>query len=240
MRGISSRGCGQVRCRLARSSPPTPSQLLAAADFRDAFQVFQAKCAKPVVRRLARAPTFRHNKNMRSHTFGLAICITLVAGAWSSATLIHRAFAAEPELHASVTVRAQGKSGEVTRTKLSAKQARAEAGLPAQLDGGSIPRDALKAELSKGIGRFFQQVRPEPVISRGHFVGWRIATLFPNRADVHVKGVQAGDIVLRVNGESVERPEDFKSVWDSLGDAKQLVLDIERAGESTTVRYSIL
>jgi type II secretory pathway component PulC len=177
---------------------------------------------------------------MRSHTFGLAICLTLVAGAWSSATLIHRAAAAEPELHASsVTVRAKGKTGEVTRTKLTAKQARAEAGLPAQLDGGAIPREALKLELGKGIGRFFQQVRPEPVISHGHFVGWRIATLFPNRTDMHVTGVRTGDIVMRVNGESVERPEDFKAVWDTLGDAKQLVLDIERGGEATSVHYSI-
>jgi type II secretory pathway component PulC len=188
---------------------------------------------------MARAPTFRHNKPMGSKKFGLAVCLTLVAGAWSSATLIHRAYAAEPEQHASITVRAQGKSGAVTRSKLSGKQARAEAGLPPQVDGGAIPRDLLKAELANGIGRFFQQVRPEPVVSRGRFVGWRIATLFPNRPDLKVKGVQTGDIVLRVNGESVERPEDFKAVWDALAEAKQLVLDIERAGETTSVHYAI-
>lgn len=188
---------------------------------------------------MARAPTFRHNKCMGSNKLGLAICLTLVAGVWSSATLIHRAYASEPEQHASITVRAVGKSGAVTRTKRTAKQARAEAGLPAQVDGGSIPRDALKAELANGIGRFFQQVRPEPVISRGRFVGWRIVTLFPKRPDVRVTGLQAGDIVLRVNGETVERPEDFKAVWDKLGDANQLVIDIERAGESTSVRYAI-
>jgi type II secretory pathway component PulC len=188
---------------------------------------------------MARAPTFRHNKRMGTNKLGLAICLTLVAGAWSSATLIHRAYAAEPEQHAAITVRAAGKSGAVTRTKRTNKQAREEAGLPAQLDGGAIPRDALKAELANGIGRFFQQVRPEPVVSRGRFVGWRIMTLFPKRPDVHITALQAGDIVLRVNGESVERPEDFKAVWDTLGDAKQLVLDIERGGESTSVRYAI-
>jgi type II secretory pathway component PulC len=188
---------------------------------------------------MAPAPTFRHNKCMGSNKFGLAICLTLAAGLWSSATLIHRASAAEPEQHASITVRAVGKSGAVTRSKRTAKQARAEAGLPPEVDGGSIPRDALKAELANGIGRFFQQVRPEPVVSRGRFVGWRIVTLFPSRPDVHVTGLQAGDIVLRVNGESVERPEDFKAVWDKLGDASQLVIEIERAGESTSVRYAI-
>lgn len=176
---------------------------------------------------------------MGGNKLGLAVCLVLVSGAWSSATLIRRAYAAEPEQHASITVRAQGKSGVVTRTKLSGKQARAEVGLPAKLDGGAIPREVLKAELANGIGRFFQQVRPEPVVSRGRFVGWRIATLFPNRPDVRVRGVQTGDIVLRVNGESVERPEEFKAVWDTLGDATQLVLEIERAGETTSVTYTI-
>jgi type II secretory pathway component PulC len=45
--------------------------------------------------------------------------------------------------------------------------------------------------------------------------------------------------VRRVNGQSVERPEDFKTLWDTLGDATQLVLEIERDGESSTVRYAI-
>jgi type II secretory pathway component PulC len=174
---------------------------------------------------------------MRSHKLSLAVWLTVVASWWGGT--FSSASASEPELHASITVRASGKSGEVTRTKQTAKQARAEAGLPAQIEGGSIPRAALKAELGKGIGRFFQQVRPEPVVSRGRFVGWRIATLFANRTDVKVSGVQIGDIVLRVNGESVERPEDFKAVWDSLNDAKQLVIDIERGGETSSVRYTI-
>jgi hypothetical protein len=209
--------------------------LTAASEFVPSFPAFPAE---KLVRWLARPPTFRHNKRMRSNKFGLAICLTVVAALWSGT--VPRASASEPELHASITVRATGKSGEVTRTKQTAKQARAEAGLPAQIEGGSIPRSALKAELGKGIGRFFQQVRPEPVVSRGRFVGWRIAMLFANRADVKVSGVQIGDIVLRVNGESVERPEDFKAVWDSLADAKQLVIDLERGGETTRVHYAIV
>jgi type II secretory pathway component PulC len=147
--------------------------------------------------------------------------------------------AAEPEQHAAIMVKAQGKAGTVTRTKRTAAQARAEDGLPPELNGGAIPRSALKAELANGIGRFFQQVRPEPVVSRGRFVGWRIVALFPNRPDVKVQGVKAGDIVLRVNGESIERPEDFKALWDTLGDATQIVVDIQRGDETTSVRYTI-
>ena len=145
---------------------------------------------------------------------------------------------AENEQHASITVRATGKSGSVTRTRRGGRQA-VEAALPTQVDGGQIPRAALDAEVARGIGRFLQQVRVEPVVSRGRFVGWRIATLFPNRTDVHAQGLRAGDIVLRVNGHSLERPEDLVAFWQTLASATRLVVDIERAGEATTVQYTI-
>lgn len=150
--------------------------------------------------------------------------------------MIHRAYASENEQHATITVRAQGKTGEVTRTRSDRP---GEATLPEKTEGGTIPRSALKAELDKGIGRFFQQVRPEPVVSHRHLIGWRITALFPNRSDVHVTGIQAGDIVLRVNGAQVERPEDFQAVWEKLGDANDLTIDIDRGGEVTSVHYSI-
>jgi general secretion pathway protein C len=160
----------------------------------------------------------------------------LLAGAWSSATLIHRAYASENEQRATITVRAQGKTGEVTRTKTDKP---GEATLPEKTEGGTIPRSALKAELDRGIGRFFQQVKPEPVVSHRHLIGWRITALFPNRSDVHVGGIEIGDIVLRVNGAQVERPEDFIAIWDTLADAKDLTIDIDRGGEVTSVHYSI-
>ena len=144
---------------------------------------------------------------------------------------------ADSEQHASITIRADGKSGTVTRARRSEKTEAAP--LPDQINGGEIPRAALQAQLAQGIGRFLQQVRAEPVVSRGRFVGWRLATLFPNRTDVHVQGVRAGDVVLRVNGQSVERPEEFKAIWDTMATASELVLEIERAGEATTVRYTI-
>ena len=145
--------------------------------------------------------------------------------------------AAEGDQHASIMVRASGKQGAVTRQK---RNGRAEQeGLPASIDGGEIPRAALQAELAKGIGRFLQQVRAEPVVSRGRFMGWRLATLFPNRTDVKVQGIKTGDIVLRANGQSIERPEEFMALWNTLPTADALVLDIQRGTETTTVRYTI-
>lgn len=104
---------------------------------------------------------------------------------------------------------------------------------------GTIPRSALRAELARGIGRFLQNVKTEAVLSRGHFVGWRMLALFPKRPEVHVQGIKPGDVLIRVNGVSVERPEDFKSVWDTLDTAKELVLEIEREGQPSALHYAI-
>jgi hypothetical protein len=112
-------------------------------------------------------------------------------------------------------------------------------GLGLEVNAGTISREALRAELARGIPQFLRQVRAEPAFTRGRFVGWRVLELFPKRADIHVLVLRPGDTVLRVNGKSVEHPEDFKGIWDSLADARELVLDIERSTQKSKLRYTI-
>lgn len=133
---------------------------------------------------------------------------------------------------ASVMVRAWGTSGSVEPIGRVDK-------LAPEVKAGTIPRAVLNAELARGPGRFLQQVRTKAVLSHRRFVGWQITSLFASRTDVKVRVLQPGDVVLRVNGESIERPEAFKAVWDSLSDAKELVLEIERDGTASTLRYAI-
>ena len=172
---------------------------------------------------------------MRSSLFNVGVSAVLAGSLLFGAS--SPLMAAEPEQHASIVIKANGKSGTVSRTK---RVGRAEPeALASSIDGGEIPRAALQAELARGVGRFLQQVRAEPVVSRGRFMGWRLATLFPNRADVKVQALKTGDVVLRVNGQSIERPEEFVSLWNSLATADQLVLDVQRGTETTTVRYTI-
>ena len=39
--------------------------------------------------------------------------------------------------------------------------------------------------------------------------------------------------------KTIERPEQFKTLWDSLASASELVLDIERDGRPSRLRYVI-
>jgi hypothetical protein len=132
-------------------------------------------------------------------------------------------------------VRAWGQAGTVERLHASTAE-----GLADEVRVGTISRARIHAELTRGIGRFLGDVRVEAVLSRRHFVGWRLLSLFSARPEVQVQGIQAGDVLLRVNGASIERPEAFKAVWDSLYTADELVLEIERSGQHAKLHYKIV
>jgi len=110
--------------------------------------------------------------------------------------------------------------------------------LPAIIDGQDIPRPVLLAVLSAGVGRFLQQVQLEPTLERGRFVGWRLVRVF-DAAQAGPAGLRPGDTVLRVNGQSIERPEQFKNVWDSLATESLLILQVERGGQRSEIRHRI-
>ncbi|HMI91555.1 MAG TPA: hypothetical protein VK509_09345 [Polyangiales bacterium] len=111
--------------------------------------------------------------------------------------------------------------------------------LPSVIDGQDIPRPVLLAVLSAGVGRFLQQVQLEPMIERGRFVGWRLLRVF-EAAQAGPAGLRPGDTVLRINGQSIERPEQFKNVWDSLATESLLILQVERGGQRSEIRHKIL
>ena len=166
-----------------------------------------------------------------------ALCLVAV-----SALGTYRALAQEArttEAPSTGALRARGKTTKIIEYDRSSERLPHEPPLPLELNAGVISRAVLQAELASGIGRFLQQVRAEPSLARGRFMGWRVLTLFPNRADIHVQVLRPGDTVMRVNGQSIERPEEFKSLWDAMAKADELVLDIQRNGRKSRLRYTI-
>lgn len=112
--------------------------------------------------------------------------------------------------------------------------------LPPQVEAGEISRGTLTAVLAGGVGRFLQRLRAEPRLERGHFIGWHLLSFADGDATLRSGVLQPGDTVMRVNGQSIERPEQFKNVWDSMSTSSDLVLQVQRAGKSSDVRYRII
>jgi type II secretory pathway component PulC len=104
---------------------------------------------------------------------------------------------------------------------------------------GAIPRTELAKVLDASPGYFLQHVQTEPRFAKGHFHGWRVVSFFPGDARFAGVDLQAGDVVTRVNGKPIEQPDQFMAVWTELRGAKELVVDVERAGAARTLRWTI-
>ena len=112
--------------------------------------------------------------------------------------------------------------------------------LAEHVDAGTIERGVLLATLQEGIGRFLQQVQTRATFERGRFVGWRVVAFHETEPRLGAGVVRVGDMVMRINGHSIERPEQFKNVWDAMRTSGELVLEIRRDGRDSRVRYLVV
>lgn len=98
----------------------------------------------------------------------------------------------------------------------------------------ALRRPALTALVARGAGHFNALVDVRPTFRRGRFYGWRVLSYHgPGKLD-------PGDVVLRINGRSVERPDQFMSVWEELTARKDLVIEVDRRSRRETWRYPIV
>lgn len=106
----------------------------------------------------------------------------------------------------------------------------------------TIPRAELTLVLDGGLGRFLGRVETEPAREAGQFVGFRIVSLEGTLASDGASGdgLRPGDVVLRVNGQIIERPEQALTVWEGLRVASTLAIEYLRAGQRREARFEIV
>ncbi len=111
-------------------------------------------------------------------------------------------------------------------------------GAPNAAAPGTIRRTDVDALVCGGFGAFLQTliIDEHPVFMGGKFHGFRLVDLAPAW---RTSGIRAGDVVTRVNGMPIERPEQALEVFRSLTVASELHVDFERDGEPHEVRYAI-
>jgi type II secretory pathway component PulC len=103
-----------------------------------------------------------------------------------------------------------------------------------------LHRAEVKASVAKGLGAFLRyvEVSDEPVFKKGEFFGYAIARLSPPAAWDGID-LQPGDVVSRVNGKAIERPEQAYAAFQEAPAAKEIVVELERAGQPRTLRVPI-
>ena len=103
-----------------------------------------------------------------------------------------------------------------------------------------LRRAAVLRTLDGGLGHWLRNVDIDPKLEHGRFRGWIIRTLPEGDACYADLDLQAGDVVTRINGRPVERPEEASDIWDGLRTSTALVIDFVRAGRPRTLRFRIV
>jgi S1-C subfamily serine protease len=80
----------------------------------------------------------------------------------------------------------------------------------------------------------------DPFMQKGRFRGWIVRSLYPNDPCYQEIDLRPGDVVSKVNGKSIERPEQANEVFESLRSAPALVVDFTRAGAPMKLTFQIV
>jgi hypothetical protein len=131
--------------------------------------------------------------------------------------------------------------GPSPASRLAAATAAAAPSPAPVLLGHTLARSAVRAAVEQGLGAFLQHadLDDKPVRIDGKFHGFRIAAL---RDAQFWSGVdlKPGDVVTRVNGFPIERPEQAQTAFESLQVASELRVSYERDGEPREIVYAIV
>ena len=109
-----------------------------------------------------------------------------------------------------------------------------------RVTSGVIARTDLMPVLDAGLGSYLQNVETEAEFHQGVFVGFRIVSLFPGELTYASLDLRPGDTVTRINGRSIERPEQAVAVWEALRTASNLVVHYQRGDEEHALHFRIV
>lgn len=107
-----------------------------------------------------------------------------------------------------------------------------------RVEAGKILRKDLMVVINQGPAFLLQKVQTKPFRQNGKFVGFQIAA-FTQESPTTID-LKPGDVILKVNGRKVERPEHYFEIFQELKVAGELRFDILREGTKETLLYPIV
>jgi len=133
----------------------------------------------------------------------------------------------EPMIDLDDDARAEPASPRVAEKKVAPEVARRRT--------GEIPRADLERVLEAGPGRLLARVEVKASVTRGRFIGWEVVRNPWAEVDL-----LAGDVILSVNGRTLEHPLELKVLWDDLRKANAIAVEVERKGEKLHLEFTIV
>jgi hypothetical protein len=100
---------------------------------------------------------------------------------------------------------------------------------------GEIRRADLERVLEAGPGRLLARIEVKARVSGGRFIGWEVVRNPWDDVDL-----VAGDVILSVNGRTLEHPLELKVLWDDLRKANAIAVEADRKGEKLRLDFTIV
>lgn len=104
----------------------------------------------------------------------------------------------------------------------------------------TIYEDELERTLQRGLQPLIAQINLRPVHDGGRFVGWRVQFLKPGVSPFRESAVRPGDVLVHVNDQPLERPDQMMSVWKSLEDTDHVTFHVLRGGKPLDLTYRVV
>jgi S1-C subfamily serine protease len=106
---------------------------------------------------------------------------------------------------------------------------------------GVLKRSAVLRVVDAGIGRWLSGgAEVERKIAKSRFQGWEIRRMYSGDPCYGAVDLRPGDVVIRVNGQPIEKPEQAFDVLTSLRTAPELVVDFLRDGRPQKLTLPIV
>jgi type II secretory pathway component PulC len=102
-----------------------------------------------------------------------------------------------------------------------------------------LKRQAVNRAVDGGLGRWLAGVQVDASVQKGRFRGWVIRSLYPDDPCYREVDLRPGDVVVRINGKSVERPEQANEVFLSLRSAPEVMVELVRSGAPVKLSFPI-
>jgi S1-C subfamily serine protease len=96
---------------------------------------------------------------------------------------------------------------------------------------GVVRRASLVREIDAGMPRWLQGVEGDRMLANHRFQGWLVKSLHPEDPCYKEVELRHGDVVQKVNGKSIEKPDQAFEVFQALRTASSLVVDYLRDGK---------
>ncbi|BCA80375.1 type II secretion system protein GspC [Desulfuromonas sp. AOP6] len=101
----------------------------------------------------------------------------------------------------------------------------------------AIPKEQAE-RARQNIGELLQQARMEPRLIDGKTAGFAVKMIRPNSILAQM-GLQLGDVVIEVNGVTLDSPEKALQIFQQLREAKSIVVGLERNGQPMNFAYEV-